>query len=110
MRSTTDLWVPQFLTKRFLLEPLRDCKEKNKQDKIKSSNKDYTKYLLTKSEIRNNVYHLAKLVFWSVRQITHAHWFLNGPIFYDVGPVQYTFYSRPVSFGERIFELILNEN
>ena len=50
---------------------------------------------------------MAELVFQSVSKITHADYLLNGPTFYDVGPVQYALYSRPVSFGGKIFELIL---
>ena len=43
-------------------------------------------------------YYLAELVFRSVYKITHADWLLNGPIFYDIGPVR---------FGGKIFELFL---
>ena len=52
---------------------------------------------------------MAELVFRSICKITHADWLPKGPIFYGIGPVQYDFYSGPVSFGGKIFELIKNK-
>ena len=48
---------------------------------------------------------MAELAFRFGRKITRADWLLNSPIVYDVGPVQYAFYSGPVSFGGKIFHL-----
>ena len=52
---------------------------------------------------------MAKFVFRSLREITRADWLLNGTMFYDVGPIQYAFYSGPLSFGWKILEMILGK-
>lgn len=36
---------------------------------------------------------MAKLVCRSVWKVTYGDWVLNSPRFYDVGQVQYAFYS-----------------
>ena len=58
-------------------------------------------------------YSTAEAVFQSVCRVTHADWLLDGPRSYDIGPTQYDFYFGPVSFGGKVFKLILmkvNEN
>lgn len=53
------------------------------------------------------IYYTAKLVFRSVSKITDADWLLNGPIFYDVGPIgPVHFYFGPVCFGGNIFDVL----
>ena len=52
---------------------------------------------------------MAELVFRSRRKITHSDWLSNNPMFNDIGPVHYAFYSGPVSFGGKILELIIME-
>lgn len=52
---------------------------------------------------------MTELVRQSVRKITHADWLRNGARFYDIGPVQYSFYTGLVSFGGKKLWADFNE-